>query len=1039
MSFPTVLVVEDEQHTRDILERVLVRDRMLRYQKVQVLTAADGVEALELFEKNSVDLIITDLLMPRMDGFELVKAIRKAVGDTVPILVTTAVVRDQKVLSQLCNTYHVEVVTKPFNLGNLATQVRTILSQRTRKERVSSRLQKTPSQPFPVSQEKRVTEGTFAEASLPELVLNALEYKFSGVIRVQRGNVSKDIYVLSGMPVFVQSNLRAETLGQLLLRRGGITDSQHARVLAYVQKTGRKYGEGLVALNLMSEAQVLVELSAQARFKLGVCMTWRDGTWRLVDDPDVSTKVPHCKIDPASLIFEALKKRADVEKAIGRLKEEASTKAVKLFPRFAKYREKFVAVFGEDLLKTIGDTGCAVVDALRGTDYWNLALQLDVLLHCKLADLEPLPEEKAKEILRVATSVPLEQLAVHDEEPPKEELSQKTPPKESEEVASAKKLIQAAYLGLHSEDHYQVLGVDSDANMSEIKVAYEVRRSRFDPDRFVGLDLGECNSQLHEIGARLEEAFVALSDPLSRELHDKELVSGGMPPRSMEKLFQDEEEFAGENEFPPEPSSDSRMVRMAAVEAEREYAAGEEAFAEGRFGAAEESFGYAANLDGQPEYRAKGALASFLNSDQSPDAAVEAMVQIYSALASDPENVVCYEIAGQISAAMGLYDEAVEHFQTLLRIDPTHCDAFDKMAEMLEDVGKFEFLEAQYRRTLDFLGDQDLFWAKELWSRLGRLYQDRLGQPQKAEQAFEAATRLARRTGSMESTKEIPETGSLGRKTFTDLKALVGDENEFGAGRNTSPKMSVKLDDLSWEKLRHPQDSANLTELFRQLAPIVLDLHPLRKIDEEARQSDESCFSKEFTESLYLVCARLGLETPKIVQKGKRGSEVETVPTKPVVLLVGSEVVSCTDTSELCFRLARALTLVRPGYDVAMSRPVSLLGDYVLAVTSIAYPQIPLPDSQGEVIRIKKALDKNPDLQNLAKEILVSLTNQGEALNLSKWRIGVQRTAERAGLLLCGNLSVARKILSADQPDAAKELSEFAKSESYLDLKNTFV
>lgn len=70
MSRKTILLVED---TRALASEI---EDLLRMENYEVLTAANGVEALEILKATRVDVIITDLLMPQMDGFEILRHIR---------------------------------------------------------------------------------------------------------------------------------------------------------------------------------------------------------------------------------------------------------------------------------------------------------------------------------------------------------------------------------------------------------------------------------------------------------------------------------------------------------------------------------------------------------------------------------------------------------------------------------------------------------------------------------------------------------------------------------------------------------------------------------------------------------------------------------------------------------------------------------------------------------------------------------------------------------------------------------------------------
>ena len=78
-----ILIAEDDAALSQLFSRVLVRSGYLPF------TAADGQEALDILEREYIDLIIADIMMPRMDGYTLVRQLREA-GNTLPVLMITA-------------------------------------------------------------------------------------------------------------------------------------------------------------------------------------------------------------------------------------------------------------------------------------------------------------------------------------------------------------------------------------------------------------------------------------------------------------------------------------------------------------------------------------------------------------------------------------------------------------------------------------------------------------------------------------------------------------------------------------------------------------------------------------------------------------------------------------------------------------------------------------------------------------------------------------------------------------------------------------
>ncbi len=78
-----ILVVEDNENTRILMEDIL------KDNGYNAIVAKDGIEALEIMEHNHVDLIILDVMMPRMNGYEFAKTLRNS-GCNIPILMITA-------------------------------------------------------------------------------------------------------------------------------------------------------------------------------------------------------------------------------------------------------------------------------------------------------------------------------------------------------------------------------------------------------------------------------------------------------------------------------------------------------------------------------------------------------------------------------------------------------------------------------------------------------------------------------------------------------------------------------------------------------------------------------------------------------------------------------------------------------------------------------------------------------------------------------------------------------------------------------------
>lgn len=101
-----ILYVEDEPLTRELTVKFLNRFFP------NIYTASDGIEGADIFKKEDIDILITDLSLPNMSGFELIEEVRSQNPD-FPIIVTTAYREQAEHLE------HVKVVYKPVSLAEL--------------------------------------------------------------------------------------------------------------------------------------------------------------------------------------------------------------------------------------------------------------------------------------------------------------------------------------------------------------------------------------------------------------------------------------------------------------------------------------------------------------------------------------------------------------------------------------------------------------------------------------------------------------------------------------------------------------------------------------------------------------------------------------------------------------------------------------------------------------------------------------------------------------------------------------------------------
>ena len=114
-----ILFVEDEE------DLTLIVADTLRGQGYDVITAVDGIEGIEKFKTEAADIVVADVMMPKMDGFTMAKEIRK-ISPTVPLLFLTA----KSTIDDVEEGFEIganDYLKKPFELRELIVRIKALL------------------------------------------------------------------------------------------------------------------------------------------------------------------------------------------------------------------------------------------------------------------------------------------------------------------------------------------------------------------------------------------------------------------------------------------------------------------------------------------------------------------------------------------------------------------------------------------------------------------------------------------------------------------------------------------------------------------------------------------------------------------------------------------------------------------------------------------------------------------------------------------------------------------------------------------------
>jgi putative two-component system response regulator len=120
-----ILIIEDSEDNLRLLERILTREGY-----DQLSTTSDPQQAIPLFEQVTPDMVLLDLHMPLMDGFEIMEQIRARTPDVyLPILVLTGD-ESSEIKSRALSTGATDFLTKPFDKTEVLLRMKNLLETR---------------------------------------------------------------------------------------------------------------------------------------------------------------------------------------------------------------------------------------------------------------------------------------------------------------------------------------------------------------------------------------------------------------------------------------------------------------------------------------------------------------------------------------------------------------------------------------------------------------------------------------------------------------------------------------------------------------------------------------------------------------------------------------------------------------------------------------------------------------------------------------------------------------------------------------------
>jgi tetratricopeptide (TPR) repeat protein len=444
-------------------------------------------------------------------------------------------------------------------------------------------------------------------------------------------------------------------------------------------------------------------------------------------------------------------------------------------------------------------------------------------------------------------------------------------------------------------------------------------------------------------------------------------------------------------------------------------------------------------------------------------------------------------------------DRAVEAFNETLDLNPFFLEAFERINKILTQQKDWKQLERAFRKMLHRVsgkGNVDLEY--NLWHNLGLIYRDRLIDLSPGIEAFKMAARLKpeevverqilaelyeatdQADLAIEEQQEILRKDPLRVDPYRALYRLYVKKQEYdpawcmcqalaflGKADEEETKffedyrakgmlqVKARLDNELWIKsLFHPDDNLYIGKIFEMLATAALlgkiqqlkNAKQLPVLDRKFRQ-DPATSTVTFAKTFGWAAQVLGVQCPELYVRSDIPGALAAVPVAPPASVAGQSVLTGFSPQELTFIVGKHLAYYRGEHYIKHLFPtVPELTMLLFAGMRIVQPDTPVPGemvAQVHAVAVELTKYMQPIHIEGLRLVVRRFMEDGAKANIKRWSQAVELTACRAGLLLCGDLEIAKKIIAAepqvpgDLPpqEKLKELVLFSISPHYFGLR----
>ncbi|MCB1152670.1 response regulator [bacterium] len=676
----TILVVENAVDDRTALVELFSG---LGY---DVDEAAQSDEALRLFRARNHDLIVVEIIIPGVGGLSVCKQIKQMATYDVKVIVTSKLQQSPGMQKSAMERSLADVfLQKPFEMGTLIEKALDLLGDSDRAPAaidtgvendgveddepddavddddlgdfedvpapprnevppVASPSERPPVAAPPAKSAKAniAPEGEFDLRRLGEILGGLFASRFTGALRVDGEAGTKQIFFSDGTPIYVQSNIRSESLGRLLVADGLLSEEDYGKILAESAETGDRLGSLLVRRRLMSSEDLASYLAEQTAVKVAELYAWDKGRYRLAPEVAYPAEAATFDAPPAKVLLTAYRRFYPAGSLDARFQKDKNLVLVSTPNEAYRDAGEYVTAEEQKLLYAINGA-LTFADVIAGSSTGTMEGIRLIYGYLEMG-LLGLVSEPSKAKASAA-------------EPAGAFAQRPTPARDVDEINQVA-LVDEMAVRMDTLSHFEMLGVDESASEQEINEAYRRQLKRFAPER-LGFDARPgVVRRAKNVVRRLATAHEVLADGPSRREYIKSLR------RNAGRVV-----AAADDE-------DARKARKKVMSAESAGQKGEMAMKRGRYAYAVDSFTRAIEANPKSaEYQARLGWAIYKLVTEARPSLEEAKSKLSRAILMAEDNVEYRMWLAQVLKDLGDDEGALKQYLKVQELDPRNEEA----------------------------------------------------------------------------------------------------------------------------------------------------------------------------------------------------------------------------------------------------------------------------------------------------------------------------------------------------------------------------